>query len=71
MTYLLPLPADKRCCDEMLSLAIDQVDYYSVEFVDGHWETNYSGQEPQDGPDSVRLFCSQCGNYYEVPEELA
>lgn len=64
------LPASGRCCGRALTLARDHTEYSTVEFIDGKWQETYSHLEPSDAPESVRLFCPDCGEYFELPEEL-
>lgn len=69
---LRPLPASGRCCESPLRLARDLTEYTSLSLVNGRWLDNqsYSHQESSDDPESVRVFCPDCGNYFEVPEEI-
>lgn len=69
---LLPLPHDGRCvcgCSEF-TLARDKTEYSPVELVDGEYRSTYGHQEDSSAPDAVRLFCSDCGNYFQVPDSL-
>lgn len=68
--HLKPLPASGRCCNRALTLACDHTEYSTVELVNGEWQRTYSHMEPTDAPESVRLFCPDCGDYFQVPEEL-
>lgn len=68
---LKPLPPSGRCCYESLTIARDATEYSFVEFRDGKWTEDAPSLDYATLPDSVRLFCPDCGEYYEVPEGLA
>jgi hypothetical protein len=63
------------CGSKDLRLARDLVQYTRVEkLCTGEWETSLSTTEEMDNDDpmgNVRLFCSVCGEYHVVPEDLA
>ncbi len=75
MTDRIDLPADGMCvcgCSELM-LAEDKVRYTPVSKADGMWESGGTYLEALDNEDpmgNVRLFCTACGQYYNVPEEL-
>ena len=70
----IDLPADGACpcgCKDLL-LARDQTEYTPVS-KEGEWEygAGYAEQTENDDPlGTVRLFCTVCGQYFNVPEEL-
>lgn len=68
-----PFPASGRCpCGcETLTLARDKTEFSILEVENGGMTVTYSDAEYLDAPDSVRVFCPDCGDYFEVPEELA
>lgn len=71
---LKPLPSSGQCVcgNETLTLARDTTDYFPAKFEGGKWVTeSLSHSEESDAPEAVRLFCPDCGEYYQVPEELA
>jgi hypothetical protein len=54
-------------------LAKDQTEYTTVS-KDGEWELGSSSTEQMESPDpmgGIRLFCTVCGQYFNVPEELS
>jgi len=59
------------CGGADLLLAKDTVSYSPVTVQDGKLVASYSHDEPSTADDAVRLFCTACGEYFEVPEELA
>lgn len=63
-----------NCGSASLTLAVDTVltDYCDVSFVDGAWIRGDRRTEldTDTTPDPVRIFCSACCTYHEVPEEL-
>ena len=70
----IDLPADGACpCGSKdLMLAKDQTEYTPVT-KDTEWEYGASYAEQMDSDDpvgNVRLFCTACGQYFNVPEEL-
>lgn len=71
----IDLPADGACpcgCKELM-LARDQTEYTPYTFEDGAWRDAGSHTEEMDSDDpmgSVRMFCTDCGQYFNVPEEL-
>lgn len=68
---LAPLPESGRCCGPSLTLAIDWTRYFGVELEDdGRWRRTLSHEEESGAPEAVRLFCPDCGEYFEVPEAL-
>jgi hypothetical protein len=70
---LLPAPITGRCicgCEEM-TLARDKTDYYPAKMEAGRWVVGaLSHSEESENHDAVRLFCPNCGEYYQVPEEV-
>ena len=73
-TDKIDLPADGTCpcgCKELM-LARDQIEYTSVS-KDGEWIFGAPGTEQTENDDpmgNVRLFCTECSQYFYVPEEL-
>jgi hypothetical protein len=68
------LPADGACTcgSKDLMLAKDQTEYTPVS-KDREWEfsASYAEQTENDDPmGNVRLFCTECGQYFFVPKEL-
>lgn len=57
---------------DSLLLAEDYAHYTSVERdVDGKFQrSGNTSEEALDNDDSVRLFCTVCGQYHHLPEEL-
>ncbi|PTT35468.1 hypothetical protein DBR23_23475 [Acidovorax sp. HMWF018] len=74
MTNKIDLPTDGACpcgCKDLM-LARDQTEYTPVS-KDGEWELGASNVEQMDRDDlvgNVRLFCTACGQYFNVPKEL-
>jgi len=68
-------PIDGKCpvCGSPeLMLARDKTEYSPCE-----WDSEqrkfvgrYSHMEESEAPDAVRFYCTNCGEYMEVPEEL-
>lgn len=75
METRIDLPADGNCtcgCGELM-LARDVVEYTSAVKTDGEWELGGLNTEAlfnDDPMGNVRLFCTACGQYFNVPEEL-
>ena len=74
MTDKIDLPADGVCpCGSKdLMLAKDQTEYTPVT-KDTEWEYGASYAEQIDSDDpmgNIRLFCTACSQYFNVPEEL-
>lgn len=75
METRIDLPADGNCtcgCGELM-LAEDKVQYTPVNKAEGAWEREGAYLEELDDDDpmgNVRLFCTACGQYFNVPEEL-
>ena len=76
MTDKIDLPADGVCpcgCKDLM-LAKDQTEYTPITKEDGGgWDYRGSYTEDLDSGDSmgdVRLFCTACGQYFNVPKEL-
>ena len=70
----IDLPADGVCpCGSKdLMLAKDQTEYTPVT-KDTEWEygASYTEQMNSDDPiGNVRLFCTDCGQYFNVPDEV-
>lgn len=66
-----PLPEDKRCsaCQGVeFLLAVDKTEYTPVSTSSGGFETGSSHMETIDGPETIRFFCTACGEYYQVPK---
>lgn len=64
-----------ECGSEDITLCEDTVEtrYTDVKFKDGEWtRARDSRLEIDTGTtiDPVRLFCTTCGTYHKVPEEL-
>jgi hypothetical protein len=73
MTYHLRFLPDSGCyCGQTrVTLARDCTAYTGVEWVDGMWQaTGSETVEPTEAPDSVRLFCPDCGTYFRIPSDL-
>ena len=74
MTDKIDLPDNGACpcgCKDLM-LAKDQTEYTPV-FKGTEWEYGASHAEDLDSGDpigSLRLFCTACGQYFNVPEEL-
>lgn len=74
MTNKIDLPDNGVCpcgCKDLM-LAKDQTEYTPVSKVDG-WEYGAAHAEDMDSGDplgDVRLFCTACGQYFNLPEEL-
>ena len=67
---MIPLPDNKTCptCQgQDFSLATDFTRYTHIDVVDGNLCAIADFDEDDGG---VRFFCTQCGEYFEVPEEL-
>lgn len=74
MTDKIDLPDNGVCpCGSKdLMLAKDQTEYTPVS-KDGEWEQSTAYTEDMDSEDplgNVRLFCTACNQYFNVPEEL-
>jgi transcription elongation factor Elf1 len=71
---LKPTPRSNDCphCGrEGLTLCIDVVQYREVYFKDGEWSASpVRHQEPIWSEQGARLMCSDCGEYFHVPETL-
>lgn len=70
-----PLPSNNACpCGGDLLLARDVIEYTPVEFDadTGQWELGATSTEQMDSlsEPTIRLFCTTCGEYYEVPQAL-
>jgi hypothetical protein len=75
MSDRIDLPADGTCpCgSKELLLAKDQTEYTPVSRVDGKWLPGASYTEQTESADAlggVRVFCTDCGQYFNVPEDL-
>jgi hypothetical protein len=75
MSYdLKPTPPDNTCTHcgrEGLTLCEDVTHYHEVYFDDGEWSVSpVRHQEQLWSEHGVRLMCSDCGTYFEVPEVL-
>lgn len=74
MTNKIDLPDNGTCpcgCKDLM-LAKDQTEYTPVSKAD-KWEQGTAHDEGLDSGDpvgSVRLFCTACGQYFNVPEDL-
>ena len=70
----IDLPADGACpcgCKELM-LAKDQTEYTPVT-KDTEWEygASYAEQTENDDPlGNARLFCTDCSQYFNVPDEV-
>ena len=70
----IDLPADGACpcgCKELM-LAKDQTEYTPVS-KNGAWDCGASYAEQMDSDDplgNARLFCTACGQYFNVPDEV-
>jgi len=63
-----------KCGNPDMMLAVDQTRYTLYEYVDGVWMDSGSSTEDMDSGDpagNVRFFCDYCGEYHNIPEELA
>lgn len=76
MTDKIDLPDNGICpcgCKDLM-LAKDQTEYTPVtKEDDGGWDRrgSYTEEACTDRPDGdVRLFCTACGQYFNLPEEL-
>jgi len=60
------------CGDTDFVLAEETVRYTDVKSVDGQLQrvAGTAREEPDEGEEAVRLFCSACGEYITVPKEL-
>jgi hypothetical protein len=58
------------CGQTRLTLAQDCTQYTGVEWVDGEWQLGPETVEMTEAPDSVRLFCPDCGTYFHLPDNL-
>lgn len=74
--YRIPLPASGACpcgCADLLR-ATDTVEYESVtKNANGAFELGGMYREPMSSEDpmgNVRLFCTDCGQYFHMPKEL-
>ena len=74
MNDKIDLPLDGACpcgCKDLM-LARDQTEYTPVS-KEGEWEygASYAEQTENDDPlGTVRLFCTECSQYFYVPKEL-
>lgn len=59
-----------KCKSPDLLLCQDQTLYRDARFKNGCWNISSSRFESIDGEDSMRLMCTECGEYMEVPKEL-
>jgi hypothetical protein len=64
----------KGCCSVCgnadLTLAVDRTEYTPVTFKNGAWTRDTPTTELVDGPETIRLFCPDCGEYHTVPKAL-
>lgn len=73
--HLSPVPADGKCECGGASFTLAQD---STTYTPGHFFLGgrvYSGGyrpdvQPSDAEGSLRFFCAQCGEQYQVPEKL-
>lgn len=70
-----PTPSENKCTQcghEGLTVAIEVTEYQPAQLVDGEWSMgDVTDTMPGScGPDDqqVRLFCAECGTYYEAPD---
>lgn len=69
-------PRSPECptCGEKGSMILveDQSKFTPLEFVDGEWRpwAGPGSVKPIDAEDARRMFCSCCGEYFQMPEEL-
>ena len=59
------------CGSKSFTLASDCTDYCRVEFNGTEWERGGVSTEDAGAPDSVRLFCTECDTYHQLPEEFS
>lgn len=69
---LKPLPESGKCCGPSLTLAIDHTKYFDVEINSkgGGWRRTFIHEEESEAPEAVRLFCPDCGEYFQIPKVL-
>lgn len=72
---LPPTPNGPACptCGEhhSMTLAEDKREYNKLAFEDGKWvRDGVAKSEPTGEDDSIRMFCTHCGEYFAPPEEL-
>jgi hypothetical protein len=58
------------CGNKDLLLVRDTVEYTPCSLENGQWELGAVDCGPSAAEDAVRLFCPNCGQYFNVPEEL-
>ena len=71
---MLPKPVDGKCheCGSAdLILCEDMTRYTPVRLVGVGWELDGEYLEHTNAENSVRLMCTECGEYHAVPKELA
>lgn len=72
-TNLTPDGTCGKCGSPDMMLATDQTQYTAFEYVDGDWMdggTSYEALDNDDPEGNVRLFCTKCHEYHEVPAAL-
>ena len=59
------------CGSASLILASEFVEYSPLELnEEGELAAGYGHTEANVGPESVRCYCAECGEYHQVPEHL-
>ena len=69
----LPDTVEGRCSvcgDPDLMLCDDMIRYTPCTFVAGEWVEETPNTEPSEGDDSVRFWCTGCGQRHALPEAL-
>lgn len=60
-----------ECGESVFMLARDLTEYSPCEFREGKFWPEYAHTEAYCNEGSVRFFCTACGTYFEIPEELS
>lgn len=72
---LPPAPSEPRCptCGEYHSMTLseDRTERSKLAFEDGKWvKVGVPKSYPLETDSAVRMFCTNCGEYFEVPDGL-